>query len=261
MKINSVMSQLVGVVLSISLGIEIVYVSSWFFHEEFYFHQQVASFVGAVLGISIGGIVAFNAFTKHQRDVPQDHEGTLFFLGKRTGIKCSEGRYWIPVLCEIRTINLGKSTFMPTALKVDISKDMSNLVRIIMITIAIIMGINAATPTRGKKNTLVYKPNRGVPECDITRATHLHTLHVQADGSTEAVSVPDGKNVCFEASFWNNLNRLGYKTGVGSKKKLRLYTCTREGVISGTCRERVGNIFQFTPQKGVILPRYWFTAS
>ena len=258
MKINPLKSQLLGLIVSIFAGTEVAYVSWWFFAKEFYYPLP---FVGRVIGISLGCIVTFNTLVRHQRDVPTNHEGTIFFLGKRTEIKCSDGRHWVPLLCEIRTLSLGKSELaLMTAKEVIIPKETSSLVRFVAIVVAIVMGINAAAPiTHGKKMPGAHKKivQVVVPECNITRATHLYTLHVRTDGSTKIVSVPDGKNVCFETSFWMNLSRLGYRTsdGVGPEKP---YTCTEEEVVSNTCHERIGNTFQFTPQKGVPLPRYWF---
>ncbi len=260
MKINPLKSQLLGLILSLFAGVEAGYISWWFFTEKFYYHK-FGSFVGTVLGISIGGIVAFNVFTKHQRDVPWNHEGTICLFGKRTEVKCSAGRYWVPWFCEIHTVNIDPDKpIPPLAAKVVISKETSNLVRTIMIVIAIVLGINAIQRNRGdgKNIPMAHKAIRIAPsECDLTRATYLHTLHVQADGSTKIVSIPEGKNVCFEASFWDNLERLGYRTsdGVGPEK---LYRCTQEEVASGTCNERFGTTFQFTPGKGVPLPKYWF---
>ncbi len=256
MKINPLKSQLLGLIVSMLTGVEVAYVSWWFFAKELYYPQP---FIGRVIGISLGCIVTFNVLMRHQRDVPTNHEGTIFLLGKRTEIKCSEGRHWVPLLCEIRTLSLGKSELaLMTAKEVVIPKEMSNLVRVVAIVVAIFMGINAAAPiTRGRKMPETHRTALVVPECDITRATHLYTLHVRADGSTKVISVPNGKNVCFGTSFWMNLSRLGYRTsdGVGSE---RPYTCTKEEVVSNTCHERIGNTFQFTPQKGVHLPRYWF---
>ncbi|MBU6388673.1 hypothetical protein KGQ72_02285 [Patescibacteria group bacterium] len=86
------------------------------------------------------------------------------------------------------------------------------------------------------------------------KCTSIHPC----DGSTERVSIPKGKRVCFDDSFWDNLDRLGYTTSYqgGPEKK---YGCTREQVISGVCHERTGDTFRFIPAKGVQPPRYWFT--
>jgi hypothetical protein len=82
------------------------------------------------------------------------------------------------------------------------------------------------------------------------------SLTVQKNGSTEMVSIPPGKDACFDLSFWGNIGRLGYKTsyrGIETE-----YRCTREQVLSGACTKQVMDSFRFTPEAGVEVPRHWF---
>lgn len=82
-------------------------------------------------------------------------------------------------------------------------------------------------------------------------------LRVKSDGFTETVRVPVGRNICFEPTFWIDLPKLGYRTSYrGGEEKV--YGCTRETVLAGTCREVFGDAFRFKPEKGTLLPRYWF---
>ncbi len=89
-------------------------------------------------------------------------------------------------------------------------------------------------------------------------AGHPCTLQQQSDGSTVPVTIPKEQGVCFDPSFWENLSQLGYRTSFnGSSEKL--YSCTRDSVLSGKCNERMGDTFRFIPKKGVLLPQYWFS--
>lgn len=83
------------------------------------------------------------------------------------------------------------------------------------------------------------------------------TPQSKADGTTEKVYVPRGKNVCFDNSFWENVTRLGEKISYQGGPEEE-YQCTREEVSSGECHIRTFDTFQFDPEKGVAPPRYWF---
>ncbi len=87
--------------------------------------------------------------------------------------------------------------------------------------------------------------------------SHPCALSKQEDGSTEKVTVPEGKQVCFDSSSWDNRSRLGYRTSYQGGPEEE-HTCTKEQVISGACHEPRSDAFRFVPEAGVIIPRYWF---
>ncbi len=70
------------------------------------------------------------------------------------------------------------------------------------------------------------------------------TVSKRSDGSTMKVHIPESRSVCFEPDFWNNLQKLGYKTSYkGGEKR-------GTGVFADT--------FWFVPEAGMNIPRYWF---
>ena len=82
------------------------------------------------------------------------------------------------------------------------------------------------------------------------------TLTLADDGTTVPVSVPPGKNPCFDKSFSDNLDRLGFQTSYHSNQ-FTDYLCTKE-TLGGQCGARYVDRFRFRPQPGTPLPRYWF---
>ncbi len=97
------------------------------------------------------------------------------------------------------------------------------------------------------------------PQEDCTKSRPCVPV-LRANGSTDKVTVPPGKGVCFEPSFWDNIRWLGYTTSYQGGREKR-YECTREQVLAGTCHEKTGDAFRFVPEDGVPLPHYWFAQS
>lgn len=72
----------------------------------------------------------------------------------------------------------------------------------------------------------------------------------------EKVLIPEGKLVCFDDSFWDNLPQLGFSTYKGNVESA--YTCTEAQVIAGACNQRIGSAFRFNPKGETRIPKYWF---
>ena len=64
------------------------------------------------------------------------------------------------------------------------------------------------------------------------------------NGSTDRTNIPQGKSVCFEPFFWNNIQQFGYKTSY------------KGGPEGGTGVS--ADTFWFVPEAGINVPRYWF---
>jgi hypothetical protein len=124
------------------------------------------------------------------------------------------------------------------------------------VVIVIAFGIKHEVETK-QKNQNVEPQTVAGPLLTLTCDTnHPCVLHEQ-NGLTVLVSVPGGKNVCFDDSFWENIELIGFRTSYrGSDEEP--YTCTREQVISGVCQKRNYDKFRFVPKNGTSIPRYWF---
>lgn len=72
----------------------------------------------------------------------------------------------------------------------------------------------------------------------------------------EKVLIPEGKLVCFDDSFWDNLPQLGFSTYKGNVESA--YMCTEAQVIAGVCNQRIGSAFRFNPKGETRIPKYWF---
>ncbi len=70
------------------------------------------------------------------------------------------------------------------------------------------------------------------------------TTTLRTNGSTDRTNIPQGKSVCFEPFFWNNIQRLGYKTSY------------KGGDVGGTGVS--ADTFWFVPEGEMKVPRHWF---
>ncbi len=100
------------------------------------------------------------------------------------------------------------------------------------------------------------KPAEQRQRADCT-PKHPCPLGVLADGSTERVAVQPGKSVCFDPSFYNDLDRLRFMTSYRGRPEVK-YGCTKEQVLAQTCKGTVFDSFRFIPEAGVDVPQYWF---
>lgn len=71
---------------------------------------------------------------------------------------------------------------------------------------------------------------------------------LRADGTTELVRMKEGRSLCFDSSFAENLSRLGYVTSYKGVE-------TASACTAASCKM---DSFRFTPESGVRLPEYWF---
>lgn len=105
----------------------------------------------------------------------------------------------------------------------------------------------ATSPAAPAHATVAVQQSTSTEECTKLRPC----------SSLGTVSVLEGKRVCFEPSFWDNLEKLGYMTSYRGEPETR-YTCTREQAIAGTCGKGAFDTFRFTPETGVSVPKHWF---
>lgn len=101
------------------------------------------------------------------------------------------------------------------------------------------------------------RPQAAISAPQECSKVHHCVLREQDDGSTERVSVPKGKTLCLDGSSWNNRDKLGLRSTYQGGPEV-VHTCTRDQVVSGTCREPNLDSFRFVPKEEVRIPRYWF---
>ena len=117
----------------------------------------------------------------------------------------------------------------------------------IMVVLFIVNPIIVEVMDAGKQPAASTQ-RQSAPECT---AKNPCTLQKKADGSTVPVKIPEPVGtekygVCFDKVFFLNRDHLGYHTSFAGRS---------DGDTS------IGNVFWFTPEKDIPLPKYWFTKS
>jgi len=74
------------------------------------------------------------------------------------------------------------------------------------------------------------------------------TPFLEANGLTEKVRMKEGRSLCFDDSFFENLPRLGYKTSYQG-------TAEDPGCTTVSCKM---DAFWFEPEAGIRVPKYWY---
>ena len=113
-----------------------------------------------------------------------------------------------------------------------------------------------ATPPSGPTGSRVIASVPNLPVCPDCAAEKPCDPKLQADGSTEPVSFK-GALVCFEPSFWDNLDNLHMKVTYHQGPEQGL-PCTAEDHAKGIACRAEYTRFRFTPESGTPLPHYWF---
>lgn len=168
----------------------------------------------------------------------------------------------MPTATTVTPVNAGGSNKSTPSPKVGVPASLKKWLwlGVIVVTIVIIIALIASIKRdhdrqkllEQKQQAAVNAPQRADGDCTYSRPC---ASVLRPDGSTEKVSIKAGQ-VCFEASFWDNLERLGFMTSYLGGEETK-YTCTREQVIAGTCNQRIKDTFRFVPDPGVPIPKYW----
>jgi hypothetical protein len=95
-------------------------------------------------------------------------------------------------------------------------------------------------------------------ESHCTTEHHCQTVYEHTGTSSDVVSVPKTKKVCFDAWLWSELETLKFTTFQKGSEQGKLYPCSKDQVMNGTCHAMLFDRFQFNPKEKIDLPNYWF---
>jgi len=92
--ISPLKSQILGVIVSTITGM-VVFVVVWMLFAYALNFWHIGDVLGPSLGIILGGLSAFEMFTRQRREIPINWVGVSLFLGKPTGGIYENGIHWV----------------------------------------------------------------------------------------------------------------------------------------------------------------------
>jgi hypothetical protein len=166
--------------------------------------------------------------------------------------------YWLWIVIPFFLVYFVVPFFIPKE-KAALAENMKKGIMVILASLFCIfplLGWINSLEEQQTENVLHRQSTGSLSSVDCTSHSLCH-LSVQANESTNQVTIPAGKQVCFESSSWDHRSELGYWTSYqgGSREE---HTCTKDGVIAGTCHEPISDTFWFTPKTKIEIPGYWF---